>query len=229
MQHRPSSHHGLGHAARASHGGRSPAAAAATALATATHAPAAAGPTAVDRHAVAPRPHDVAPLLDARTRAYARAIALRIVRDEHAADDVAQDAMLLAHRHRDSFRGQSRFSTWLYRVTTTAALMYLRRQRRWSREVTPTVFDDDAPARIETRPDPAPAPDRALAAREQCACALAAVDSMGDRYVDVFRLRFVDGHSESEIAARLDLSLATVKTRAHRARHAARSALAPAA
>ena len=74
--------------------------------------------------------------LDARTRAYARAIALRMVRDEHAADDVAQDAMLLAHRHRASFRGQARFSTWMYRVTTTAALMYLRRQRRWAREVT---------------------------------------------------------------------------------------------
>ncbi|HVV82422.1 MAG TPA: sigma-70 family RNA polymerase sigma factor [Kofleriaceae bacterium] len=167
-----------------------------------------------------------APRLDARTRAYARAIALRMVKDEHAADDVAQDAMLLAHRHRDSFRGQARFSTWLYRVTTTAALMYLRRQRRWSREVTPHVADEEAASWIETRPDPAPATDASLAAHEQCAQVRGAVDRMGPRYRDVFRLRFVDGYTETEIADRLDLSVATVKTRAHRARLAARAALA---
>lgn len=176
-------------------------------------------------------PDPATPRLDARTRAYARAIALRMVKDEHAADDVAQDAMLLAHRHRDSFRGHARFSTWLYRVTTTAALMYLRRQRRWSREVSPAVSpsDDDGPAWIETRPDPAPATDATVAAREQCARVDAAVGRMGDRYGAVFRLRFVEGYTETEIAAQLGLSVATVKTRAHRARVAARDALALAA
>ena len=169
------------------------------------------------------------PRLDGRTRAYVRAIALRIVKDEHAADDVAQDALLLAHRHRDSFRGQSRFSTWLYRVTTTAALMHLRRQRRWSREVSASApAGDDASSWIDTRPDPAPAPDIALGAHEQCARARAAVDRMGPRYRDVFRLRFVDGFTESEIAAALSLTTATVKTRAHRARLAARLAAAAA-
>ena len=174
------------------------------------------------------RPIDTTPTtprLDAHTRAYARAIALRMVKDEHAADDVAQDAMLLAHRHRDSFRGQARFSTWLYRVTTTAALMYLRRQRRWSREVTPANLDDDGPTWIETRPDPAPTTATTLAAREQCAKAGAAVELMGERYGQVFRLRFVDGFTETEIAAQLGLSVATVKTRAHRARLAARASL----
>lgn len=169
------------------------------------------------------------PRLDAHTRAYARAIALRMVKDEHAADDVAQDAMLLAHRHRASFRGQARFSTWMYRVTTTAALMYLRRQRRWAREVTMTATDDDGPAWIETRPDPAPATDVALAAHQQRAQVDAAVAGMGPRYGAVFRLRFLEGYTETEIAARLGLSVATVKTRAHRARQAARAALVLAA
>lgn len=167
------------------------------------------------------------PRLDARTRAYVRAIALRIVKDEHAADDVAQDALLLAHRHRDSFRGQSRFSTWLYRVTTTAALMHLRRQRRWSREVSGSApAGDDASSWLDAQPDRGPTADRALAAHEQCACARAAVERMGPRYRDVFRLRFVDGRTESEIASALSLTTATVKTRAHRARLAARAAAA---
>ena len=60
---------------------------------------------------------------------------MKYVRNEQDAEDVTQDAMLLAHRYRDSFRGESRYSTWLYRVTATAALMFLRKQRRLSREV----------------------------------------------------------------------------------------------
>src|ERR1700750_1578968 len=68
------------------------------------------------------------------TRAYVKSIALKYVRDDSDAEDVTQDAMLLAHRYRASFRGESRFSTWLYRVTATAALMFLRKQRRLARE-----------------------------------------------------------------------------------------------
>src|SRR5262245_45264513 len=70
----------------------------------------------------------------ASTRNYVRSIAMKYVRDAHDAEDVTQDAMLLAHRYRHAFRGESRYSTWLYRVTVTAALMFLRRQRRVSRE-----------------------------------------------------------------------------------------------
>src|SRR5579863_8508662 len=71
----------------------------------------------------------------ARMRAYVRSVALKYVRDEQDAEDVTQDEMLLAHRYRNSFRGESRYSTWLYRVTATAALMFLRRRRRLAREL----------------------------------------------------------------------------------------------
>jgi hypothetical protein len=78
-----------------------------------------------------------------QTRAYVRSVALKYVRDEQDAEDVTQDAMLLAHRYRDSFRGESRYSTWLYRVTATAALMFLRKQRRLSREMPASGSVDD--------------------------------------------------------------------------------------
>ena len=97
---------------------------------------------------------------------------------------------------------------------------------RWAREVSPAPLDDDGPSWIETRPDPAPAADVTLAAREECAKLGAAVERMGPRYGSVFRLRFVEGCTETEIAAQLGLSVATVKTRTHRARLAARAALA---
>src|SRR3954471_19254470 len=70
-----------------------------------------------------------------RTRVYVRSVAMKYVHNEHDAEDVTQDAMLLAYRYRDAFRGDSRYTTWLYRITATAALMFLRKQRRLSREI----------------------------------------------------------------------------------------------
>src|SRR5258705_8645538 len=90
-----------------------------------------------------------------RTRAYVRSVAMKYVRDEQDAEDVTQDAMLLAHRYRDSFRGDSRYSTWLYRVTATAALMFLRKQRRLSREVPSSgTLDEEGSPLLERQPAP---------------------------------------------------------------------------
>lgn len=169
------------------------------------------------------RPLDT-PRLDAEARSYAKAIALRFVKDDTtAADDIAQDAMLLAHRHLGSYRGDARFSTWLYRVTTTAALMHLRRQRRRAREVmAPT--DESATAWVEALATRAPSSEAIASAREQCARALGGVDRLGHRYGEVFALRYALGCTETEIARATGLSLAAVKTRAHRAKLAAKKA-----
>ena len=53
--------------------------------------------------------------LTAQHREYVYSVAMKYLRDEQAAEDVAQEALLLAHRYRASFHGKSRFSTWLYR------------------------------------------------------------------------------------------------------------------
>jgi len=164
--------------------------------------------------------------IDAKARSYARAVALRFVKDEDAAEDVAQEAMLLAHRHLASFRGDSAFTTWLYRVTTTAALMHLRRLRRRNREVAASAERDDGGAWIDNLPANQRRADDLLSSQELCARAERGVARLGDKYMPVFRMRYLDGYTESEIAARLGLTLATVKTRAHRAKLAARAAAA---
>src|SRR5512144_1957649 len=88
-------------------------------------------------------------------RAYVKSIAMKYVRNEQDAEDVTQDAMLLAHRYRDSFRGESRYSTWLYRVTATAALMFLRKQRRLSREIPASgSVDNEGTALLERQAAP---------------------------------------------------------------------------
>jgi RNA polymerase sigma-70 factor, ECF subfamily len=184
-------------------------------------------PTACGRHP------GLGPDLGPAEREYCFSVAMKYVRDEEVAADVAQEALLLAHRYRDSFRGDSRFSTWLYRIAATTALMWLRRQRRRGRELTRLVAGGDGGAEeiaaLETRISPEPGPAELAAAHEQVHLVARRLDEMGDKYGRIFLMRYLEGYTETEIAERLDLSLATVKTRAHRARVAVKDTLARAA
>jgi RNA polymerase sigma-70 factor, ECF subfamily len=156
-----------------------------------------------------------------RTRAYVKSVAMKYVRNEEDADDVAQDALLLAHRYRDSFRGESRYTTWLYRVTATAALMFLRKQRRLSREVPASgTIDDEGVSFLERQP--AATDTRAeVLARAELDDVRAAVAALGAKYPAVFWKRYGEGRTETEIAKELGISVAAVKTRAFRGRQAA--------
>jgi RNA polymerase sigma-70 factor (ECF subfamily) len=157
---------------------------------------------------------------------YVYAIAMKYVRDEDAAWDVTQDALLNAYRHRASFRGDSAFTTWLYRIAVTTALMHLRRQRRRAREVPASAGarTDDERGVIDLAPSPGPTPEAIIADREHVERVRAAVRALGEKYEPVFWMRYADGYSETEIARALDTTLPTVKTRAHRALVAARKA-----
>jgi RNA polymerase sigma-70 factor, ECF subfamily len=166
---------------------------------------------------------------EGREREYVYAVAMKYLKDEDEAADVAQDAMLNAYRHRSSFRGDSRFTTWLYRVAATTALMHLRKKRR-ARLAFPTTetvdgADLDLPLEVASR---APSPEDQAAAHEALAIAGRRLTDLGDKYGPIFRMRFADGYSESEIAEELDLNVATVKTRAYRARAALREEIAAA-
>jgi RNA polymerase sigma-70 factor (ECF subfamily) len=156
-----------------------------------------------------------------RTRAYVKSVAMKYVRNEEDAEDVAQDALLLAHRYRESFRGDSRYSTWLYRVTATAALMFLRKQRRLSREVPASGSVDEEGTPFLDR-QPAPTDTRAeVLARADLADVRDAVAALGVKYPAVFWKRYGEGRTETEIAKELGISVAAVKTRAFRGRQAA--------
>src|SRR5262249_19659627 len=166
---------------------------------------------------------------EGRERDYVYAIAMKYLKDEDEAADVAQDAMLNAFRHRASFRGDSRFTTWLYRVAATTALMHLRKKRR-SRVSLQSYepHEDDAGDPMADLIAGGPSPADEAAAHEALPLAGERLPSLGDKYGSIFRMRFADGYSESEIANELDLNVATVKTRAYRARAALREELSAA-
>ena len=156
---------------------------------------------------------------DAAARRFVYAVGRRYVRDDAAADDIAQEAMLLAFRHREAFRGDSHPRTWLYRIAATTALGYLRRQRRREAWHSPRDVGTLHPV------SPAPAADDVLAGHElalQLQNGLAALD---DKYAAVLRLR-ADDLRDGEIASQLGISTTAVKVRAHRARGMLRDAMA---
>lgn len=174
---------------------------------------------------------ELSPDLGDKERAYVFAVAMKYVKDEEAAADVAQEALLLAHRHRHSFLASSRYSTWLYRIAATTALMHLRSNRRRAREVLRAALREDAPEATESLPDvplwgaELTAPDRRLEDKQTVQLIERRLAELGDKYQDIFWMRYLEGYTETEIADRLQLTLSTVKTRAHRARVAIRETL----
>jgi len=157
-----------------------------------------------------------------KEREFVFSIAMKYMKDEERAADVAQDAMMLAFQHRDSFRGDSRYTTWLYRIAATTSLMHLRKQRRLG--VTQSLSDEEMSDYVEPA-DPHSSPEDVSSAQEAVRLTEVLLAEMGVKYGEIFALRFIDGYSETEIAKRLSLHVATVKTRAYRARSFVRDRL----
>lgn len=152
-------------------------------------------------------------------RRYVYSVVRRVVASADDAEDATQEALVLAFRYRDSFRGQSRYRTWLHRIAMTSAINQLRRQRR-SRLVTGDVEAHRAP---EQRIDPADSALDVLVGAEDRAAVRAALAKLPTSYREVLLGR-VDG-SEAEVAERLGISVANVKVRAHRGRKRLRQSL----
>ncbi len=147
-------------------------------------------------------------------RRFVYGVARRIVRTDEDADDVAQEALLIAHRNLASFRGESHLRTWLYRIATTTALGHLRRTKR----VREHVQVADLPLA-----DPGGTAEASLAEAEMGVMVRKAVAMLAPPYRDVLLARAES--SESEVAASLGISISNVKIRAHRARKQLREAL----
>jgi RNA polymerase sigma-70 factor (ECF subfamily) len=157
--------------------------------------------------------------MDDADRAYMLSVARRIVRDPAEAEDVTQDAMLLAHRFRDRFRGDAGHRTWLYRIVTSAALSRLRRRRAERRRL--DALADHIQISVDTGASPAVLLERARAAAELTEV----VNHLDEKYRSVVAMRLADDLAEREIAEALGLPLSTVKIRIFRARRQLRELL----
>jgi RNA polymerase sigma-70 factor (ECF subfamily) len=158
------------------------------------------------------------------TRYHARVfrLAWRLTGNDSDAADVLQDTFLRAYRGLASFRGASRFGTWLYRIATNAALAHRRsRARRPSESLEAYLprFDGNGvhaatPAELQVAARAEEVLDRRLLAEK----ARAGIERLPERYREAFVLRDLEELKTAEVADVLGLDPATVRQRVHRAR-----------
>jgi len=141
---------------------------------------------------------------------------------ETDAPDVLQETFLQVYRHLRSFRGESKFGTWLYRIASNAALMRRRVQAR-----RPVTSLDGFLPRFDARGVHAATPaelqvashaDELLDRQFLAGKAREAIAQLPDLYRDAFVMRDLEEMSTAEVAQLLGLDPATVRQRVHRAR-----------
>jgi RNA polymerase sigma-70 factor (ECF subfamily) len=152
-------------------------------------------------------------------------LALKMLGNPDAAEDILQETFISAYRAIDRFEGRAHVSTWLYRIAHNAVLMRLRKEKR-----TPYLqsLEDDLDLDVLAAPSHREgAPERRLLESELRDKMDEALASLTDALREVFILRDIEGLSTAETAEILNLSETAVKSRLHRARLALREQLAP--
>lgn len=153
----------------------------------------------------------------------------RMLGNREEAEDVAQEVFIIVFKSIDSFRGDSKFSTWLYRVTANTCknrIKYLARRYDRQKDEYDERIDRDKAAGALTAPAASPRPDRALEGVEMEQILQRAIASLDEDQRLLVVLRDIQELSISEICEITGVAEGTVKSRLHRARLALRKKLA---
>jgi RNA polymerase sigma-70 factor (ECF subfamily) len=156
-----------------------------------------------------------------KTRVYY--VCLRMTKDVAEAEDLTQEAFLQVFRSVGSFRGDSAFPTWLYRIAVNTVLMKLRRRK------SPSVVSLDEPVSSE-----APSLGRDVGKEDPQLSGVIdritlhrALQELPEGCREIFTLHEVDGYRHPEIAEMLDCSIGNSKSQLHRAKLKLRDLLFP--
>ncbi|MCH2113498.1 MAG: sigma-70 family RNA polymerase sigma factor [Pirellulales bacterium] len=140
---------------------------------------------------------------------------LRILGSRDDALDVVQEALVQAYIKLGSFRGESKFYTWLYRIAINMALSHRRRAGRSG----PAVSIEDLKERMGDEPvSKQPAPISGLISDERALVVKRALAEVSDSYCQILVLREMEDCSYQQIAEILELPVGTVRSRLFRAR-----------
>ncbi|WP_242840261.1 RNA polymerase sigma factor [Agathobaculum desmolans] len=150
------------------------------------------------------------------------AVALRSSGSPEDAADITQEVFLRAWRSIETFRGDSGFSTWLFRITMNMCVDHARHKQSQPQCQPLVIGEEDAERPI---PDTAPTPEEHLDNSELGRELAAALDAVSEEHRRIVLLRDVSGMSYTEIAEVLEISEGTVKSRLARARVALRRIL----
>lgn len=152
---------------------------------------------------------------------------LRLVGNAEDARDLLQETFLSAYRNLGSFKGDSAFSTWVYRIATNHALMRLRRKVPQEIAIDDLAIPTHEELKSRTISDWDIDPREAILRKELRETLQAAIEKLPALYRAVVVMRDVEELTTEETAAALGITEGAVKTRLHRARIFLREALAP--
>lgn len=144
-------------------------------------------------------------------------LALRMTGDPEDAADMAQEAFIKAYNSLSGYRGDSKFSVWLYRIVSNVCLGFLRAKKR-RQTVSLSVTDDDGEDTELDIADESQSPERIFERAMTRDAVRRGLAALTPEYRQILILRELQGMSYEEIAAVLGLESGTVKSRIFRAR-----------
>jgi RNA polymerase sigma-70 factor (ECF subfamily) len=137
---------------------------------------------------------------------------------EHEAEDVAQVVFEKVNRNLSTFKGESKISTWIFKISTNAAMDRLKSpsyKRTFSGPLAPVQLQTIENIEMANRPD---SPDQKVIRDEMSDCIREFVDRLPPDFRTIIVLNELEGFTNKEIAEILQISLDTAKIRLHRAR-----------
>ena len=158
-------------------------------------------------------------MLVKRYEKYVFTLALRFVKNREDANEVAQDCFLRMFRYMADFRGECKFTTWLYKIVYSTALNHLRKQN-------PDILSlDDAERPIRIKDESAPDITATLERNDRNAALQRAIELLAPDDSMIITLFYLYEQSLDEICQVMDLSMTNAKTKLHRARQRLKTVL----
>jgi RNA polymerase sigma-70 factor (ECF subfamily) len=145
-------------------------------------------------------------------------VAYKLLRDREDAADATQEAFIKAYKALDSFRQDSKFSTWVCSIVTNASYDILRKKKR--NKTQPLYYENDEEENELPLPDENESIDplKMATKTELRKYLLKAIDSLESEHREIVILRELNDYSYKEISDELNISIGTVKSRLSRAR-----------
>lgn len=143
-------------------------------------------------------------------------LASRITRNQQDAEEIVQDVFVAIYKKGSSFQGKSAFSSWVYRITSNACFMRLR--KKGNSQFVPLENHEGNAAEWSPNDSLFHDVDSKSTRHELREALEVAINRLPDEYRSVFILRDVDGMSSEEVSQVIGLTIPAVKSRLHRAR-----------
>ena len=142
----------------------------------------------------------------------AYSVAFRMLRNAEDAEDAVQEAYISAFRALPNFKGQSKLSTWIYRIVVNACLMKIRKDKSRAKYISEKDYDDALIYDQKNDPEDAAVNNELRSTLED------GLDHLSPDLRAAVVLRDIQGLSTEESSEVLNISIASLKSRLHRAR-----------